>query len=220
MKKLLASVLAASLLAMGTAAFAASYDVDVNGVNAGDVKGAQTVLITLEGKETASITADDIVYINQSDDANGFADSVKFLLKAGVTAGKYVIRTNDAPNGTITFMISDEEEKGQKVLDKYELDDKTKRAFTMPSVKIDEYKSILVTYKKAENQTLTLKYPFSKIPALKSLEGTFAFGLQIDDVPPEVTDMTVSLSKDEATKGTSTETPAENQPTQEENGGA
>ena len=214
MKKLLASLLAASLLAMGTAAFAATYDVDVNGANVPEASGAQTILITVGDKTAAAeITAEDIVYINQSDSDTGFGTAVKFLLKAGVTAGTYTVRTNTEPNGT-TFTISTAEANGERAMTGLQLENNPKtRAFTMPSVKIDEYKSILVTYTNSESQKLTLKYPFSRIPALSaaSLEGTLSFGLQIDGVPEAVTDMTVSLSKEDVTKNTSTETPAEEQ---------
>ena len=213
MKKILASLLAASLLAMGTAAFAATYDVDENRADVPEASGAQTILITAgENTPAAEITADNIVYINQSDDANGFGTAVKFLLKAGVSAGTYTVRTNTNTDGT-TFKISPEEANGEKAMEVLALDNNpTTRAFTMPSVKIDEYKSILVTYTNEKDEKLTLKYPFSKISGLAaSMEGTLKFGLQIDGVPEAVKDMAVSLSKEDVTKNTSTETetPAE-----------
>ena len=197
MKKLLASVLAASLLAMGTAAFATapSYDVDVNGANVPEASNAQTILITAGDKTAAAeITADKIVYINQSDDANGFGTAVKFLLKAGVTEGTYTVRTNTEPGGA-TFEISEKAAAGLKdmtALDRTETPD-DRWGFTMESVLISNYQYLVVQCTQ-NGEEKSLKYELSKF-GLTGIEAAIKFGLQINDVPSEVTAMTVSLAK-------------------------
>ncbi|MDY3030705.1 MAG: hypothetical protein SOS24_02950 [Clostridia bacterium] len=213
MKKLLASLLAASLLAMGTAAFAATYDVDVNGANVPEASGAQTILITVGDKTAAAeITAKDIVYINQSDSDTGFGTAVKFLLKAGITAGTYTVRTNTEPNGT-TFTISTAEANGEKAMTGLPLANSPgTQAFTMENVKISEYAYIVVTY-----NGYTLKYPLSKFSILSgNLDTNIAFGLQITNVPENIKDMAVSLAKENSNinvvkPSAQTETPATEQ---------
>lgn len=214
MKKILASVLAASLLAMGTAAFATepSYDVDENRANVPDASGAQTILITKATADISNVTADDIVYINQSDDAGGFGTAVKFLLKAGVQAGQYTVRTNKEQGGT-TFTISPAEANGEKAMTGLSLENSPgTQAFTMENVKISEYAYIVVTY-----NGYTLKYPLSNFSILSgNLDTNIAFGLQITNVPADIKDMAVSLAKENSNINVvkppaQTETPATEQ---------
>ena len=204
MKKLLASVLAASLLAMGTAAFAATYDVDVNGANVPEASGAQTILIT-DDVAASAIEASNIVYINQSDDASGFGDAMKFLLKADVKAGTYRVRTNLNAEG-ITFEISEKAAAGLKDMKALQRTDSSddRWGFTMESVLISEYQYLVVSCKQGET-TKSLKYELSKF-GLTGIEAAVKFGLQINDVPNDVTEMTVSLAKSDPAPAASTVT--------------
>ena len=87
-KKIIACITAAAAIALPAAVMAADYtsnydaeDYALKGVNAA---GRKTVVIT---KDNGDITAEDIVYINQSDDA--FSESVNFMLLSGIAEGIY-----------------------------------------------------------------------------------------------------------------------------------
>ena len=104
MKKIyLAMILALMFMLSISVNAAEGYTPGVNSYTNSISDGAKTVII-YKGTAESDITSENIYYINQCDNAEGFAN-LEMMMKADVPAGTYTVLVNGG--STATFEISD-----------------------------------------------------------------------------------------------------------------
>lgn len=205
MKKLISCIICASVIAMGTMAYA-DYDRDSNSYSVEEGNKYSTVLITSDISSGSALSKEDIYYINQAE--SGFDTAVNFLLKENPPSGSYLVKKGfadgSAPDtekftiGTATVTDGDTE------MIYLPLQATGTVAFTINGIDIEElkkFKSIKLLGAFEENgEYKELLYPIEDIGL--NLDGftggSISFGIQINNFPLEY-ENTVSLylSEDE-----------------------
>ena len=104
MKKIYLALILAFMFIFNTSVYAEEgYTPGKNSyINSAMSEGAKIVVV-YKGEEKSDITSENIYYINQSDDAEGFSN-LEMLMRLDAPAGVYTVLTDI---GTTTFEISD-----------------------------------------------------------------------------------------------------------------
>jgi len=109
MRKFLLGAALAMVCTMGMTAMASettvtgTYKPGVNSLDASITDSAQTIII-YKGTETASITGENIYYVDQATNDAGFIGNVNMLMKAGASEGTYTVAVDGGKS--TTFEIS------------------------------------------------------------------------------------------------------------------
>ncbi len=199
MKKILFVLAAVLAMPLGSAALAADYSSNDNSVTAEDISAYSTVLISND-------TTKDIVYLNQASDV--FSTSMSFMLKDGAVDGEYtmLLGNSSGTNKTVTFTIGEQQSETTEpvVMDALEGSESYAEgyknlAFVKESVKLGDYNAIKVVINKGTENEAVGGFKLADVLGTKITGGSEVnFGLQINNVPDEVTSIEVSLCNVEA----------------------
>ena len=109
MRKFLLGAALAMVCTMGMTAMASetavtgTYKPGVNSFDTSITDSAQTIII-YKGTEEASITGENIYYVDQATNDTGFIGNLNALMKSGATEGTYTVAVNGGKS--TTFEIS------------------------------------------------------------------------------------------------------------------